>query len=65
MTLCGRLEGLVAAYVALGNTAEAAGDCRRAASYRSVANMLGVAFLGMSPTPVDFLARYPHTREPS
>lgn len=58
-TFRGRLLGLVEAYSKMGSDAERAGDCRRAASYRSVANMLGFLVQGGEPVAVDFLARYP------
>jgi hypothetical protein len=54
-----RLYALVEAYLRFGRDAELAGYSRRAAAYRSVANMLGVLYTGNNPAAVDFLARYP------
>lgn len=57
-----RLKVMVEDYLKMGADAERVGHDRRAASYRSVANMLAVA-LGGHPVVVDFLARFEEESE--
>jgi len=58
-----RLGVMVEDYLKLGSEAEKVGHGRRAASYRSVANMLGVLLQGSNPSAVDFLARFEEESE--